>query len=89
MFQIPPFERLLNICGEDAVPALKIYDEFLDQIGREEIRDALEKTDEKNRKQSRVFKVLREKSHDFNDKIIELLRSKYPEKHPIHYSLLF
>ena len=81
-------QRLLDICGEAALPALMLYDGFLKALDDPSIRAQLEATTEKSRNDNEVFRALKDSGHHFSLKLMNLLHQTFWLGHPIHRALV-
>jgi hypothetical protein len=88
LLSLSPVERILEICGDRAIHSLHLYDEFLQEMGRSEVRSACEKITEADRDESELFRYLKNKGHEFTGRLISLLNATYDSGHPIHRSLI-
>src|SRR4051812_9546334 len=83
---IPVIDRVMKICGDQAFHALELYDSFLGEISREEVRRELEKTEENDRT-TEPFRRLKDEGHHFSWRLMSLFRQTYDISHPIHRSI--
>jgi predicted nucleotidyltransferase len=84
---MPVADRILDICGERSVYALKLYDEFLEALSHAEVRQALDETNETDRTKE-PFRTLKDKGHHFSWSLMSLLRDTYDISHPIHRAIV-
>lgn len=83
LLTLPVVDRLDRICGSRAVSALKLYDVFLGEMAKEDVRAQLDQTSEINR-ENEPFRKLKDLGHHFSWKLMSLLRETYDSSHPIH-----
>lgn len=84
---MPVVDRILAVCGERAIHALKIYDEFLEALSHLDVRKELNETTEIDRTKE-PFRTLKDKGHHFTWKLMSLLRDTYDSSHPIHRAIV-
>lgn len=86
----PPLERIRQVCGQKSDEALRIYDYFLNQFSRAEVRSEVASVNQNDGsvETSRAFAALKDRSGEFSRALIGLLRQQYREDHPIHEALL-
>jgi rubrerythrin len=87
--RLTPTERLKTICGAQSEKALLMYDEFLEQLSSEEVRDMLKRTREDRKTHSPEFRTFKNKGHHFTFELSRLLAATYEISHPIHAALKF
>jgi predicted nucleotidyltransferase len=87
-FAKTPTQRLLDICGDAAIPALKLYDDFLGALDNPEMRRELENTAEGQRNENETFRRLKDNGHHFSIKLMNLLDLSFGRSHPIHRALV-
>ena len=87
LLSMPVIDRVLHICGPRALQALKLYDEFMSALSREEVRRALDTTNEDQRSQE-PFRRLKDIGHHFSWKLLAVLRETYDSSHPIHRAIV-
>lgn len=86
LFDMPVVDRMLAVCGERALGALRLYDRFLGEMSKPEIRKALDATTVDTR-QSEVFRRLKDDGHHFSWELLSLFQHIYPPSHPIHRAI--
>ncbi|MBY0430067.1 MAG: hypothetical protein K2Q10_02635, partial [Rhodospirillales bacterium] len=89
LLALSPVERIIDICGSKALPALALYDFFLEEFSKETVRDECDSTTETNRHDQPTFRLLKNSGHEFSEKLRSLLNGTYDPGHPIHHALLF
>lgn len=84
---MPVADRVIDVCGERAVFALKLYDEFMEALASLEVRQSLDdtKADERTKE---PFRTLKDKGHHFSWSLVSLLRETYDVSHPIHRAIV-
>lgn len=82
----PPLERIEAICGDDAAPAIGHYTFFLEKMDCASDRKELESIAVDA--PPRIFEELRGRADDFRRTLVQLLRAKYDEDHPILTALI-
>jgi predicted nucleotidyltransferase len=87
-FAKTPIDRVLDICGDSALPALKLYDEFLKALGDSTIRKQLESTTERSRNKNETYRTLKDNGHHFSLKLLNALQYTFGDTHPIHRALV-
>jgi predicted nucleotidyltransferase len=89
LLALPPLERIQQICGPQSSGAVQLYNEFLEQLGREDVRKKLEKIKtQKAGRNSALFRELKNKGHRLSWELMALLDNTYHSSHPIHRSLI-
>ncbi len=88
LFYLPVIDRIIDICGNRSLRALRIYEEFLNEMGKPEIRSELDRVTEKNRNESEIFRVLKDRGHHFSWELLSLFKATYEPSHPIHKALV-
>jgi predicted nucleotidyltransferase len=83
LIDLPVIERVLKVCGDQAVNALQLYDAFLGEFAKEEIRSKLDETKESERTKE-PFRRLKDEGHHFSWRLMSLFRQTYDISHPIH-----
>lgn len=87
LLNMPVVERVLAVCGERAVHALELYDDFLEEFSKSEVRNALDLTKESEREHE-PFRTLKDNGHHFSWRLMSLLKETYEASHPIHRALV-
>lgn len=87
LFAIPAYERVSNIIGDQAQPALELYAEFLSALDDEYIRKTLSQPSPAG-EQSDEYNVLRDKAHRFRGHLVELLQAHYGNANPTLAALM-
>ena len=88
LIQLTPIERIFYVFGDSCIPALMIYENFLEQINNTSIRETLSQTDRVNRKENQEFRSLKNLGYHFSWELLSLFNQKYHRTHPIHNSIL-
>lgn len=88
LFAMPVVERVTHVCGTRAERALSLYDEFLGEFARADVRDACRTTREEDRDKSPVFRSLKNRGHVFSSRLHALLEETYDSGHPIRRALV-
>jgi predicted nucleotidyltransferase len=84
-----PIERVSDICGARANNALKMYDEFTQQMALPETRKMLKETTIDQKQHSSEFRNLKNMGHHFSWELSRLLSETYDASHPIHLAIKF
>jgi predicted nucleotidyltransferase len=87
LLSMPVIDRIATVCGPRSFQALELYDSFLEQLSREEVRKSLDAVSEADRL-SEPFRSLKDQGHHFTWKLMSLLRETYDASHPIHRALV-
>lgn len=88
LLRLPPLDRLVEVFGADrAGEALALYDGFLADINRAEVRHALDAPPVAVR-ETPLYRDLKTRGHRFSQALITLLRDHYPPQHLIHTLLV-
>lgn len=85
---LTPIERIQGICGGRSNKVLEMYDEFISNMSRAEVREMLNKT-HRTGGQSEEFRQLKNMGHHFSWELSKLLNSTYDISHPIHHAIKF
>lgn len=88
MINMPPIDRLLLALGEDIVPALTEYDNFLKLLDDKQSRDDLAGVKVLRETHSDLFRDVKASGHRYSKILVDVIRSKYPVDHPIRESLI-
>lgn len=92
LFNLTPVDRIKTICGTEASSkSLKLYDYFLENISKKEVREELDKTKEEDPLHSRPekYREMKNQSKHFSWALASLLKQTFDEAHPIHHALVF
>ena len=87
-FAKTPIDRVLDICGDLALPAMNLYDEFLKALSDCAIRRQLESTTEQLRNKNETYRTLKDNGHHFSLKLLNALVYTFGATHPIHRALV-
>lgn len=87
LFAMPVVDRLLAICGGRAHEALRLYDRFLGELGKPEVRSELNATTIETREKVESFRRLKDDGHRFSWELLSLFSHVYPPSHPIHRAI--
>jgi hypothetical protein len=88
LFSMPAIARVRHVCGSRSEAALALYDEFLEEFAKAEVRAHCDETTEANRHAMPIFRRLKDRSRDFSVLLTELLRDTFGTDHPIHRALV-
>jgi hypothetical protein len=90
LLNLSPLRRVQDVFGNDAEPAISIYEHFLSQFARPQVRQEVSRVrpDDDSRETNAVFRDLKSQGHEFSRALIELLKMRYAPAHPIHEALL-
>jgi hypothetical protein len=80
-------DRILAVCGEQAVHALRLYDNFLAELSKSQVRAKLDSIGEAQR-QEEPFRRLKDEGHHFSWRLMKLFHQTYDVSHPIHRLML-
>jgi hypothetical protein len=83
LLSMPVVERVLAVCGEPAFRALELYDSFLGEFAKREVRTELDKIREDDRT-TEPFRRLKDDGHHFSWRLMSLFKQTYDLSHPIH-----
>jgi predicted nucleotidyltransferase len=86
--EIPPIERIAQVCGASADLALASYDVFLKALDDAETRKLLETIKAADRKRHEQFRRLKNEGQHFSEHLASALRTTYSISHPIHRSII-
>lgn len=90
LFSLPVLERIASVSGpSESKEILGIYENFVEKISDENVRQKLKEVKREGRNESEEFKELRSLGEEFSFALSKWLQEKYPREHPIHHSLLF
>lgn len=87
LISMPVIDRVSTICGARSIQALSLYDKFLEELSKAEVRTALDNTTEGDR-MDEPFRSLKDMGHHFSWKLMSLLRETYDVSHPIHRAIV-
>ncbi|WP_454020425.1 DUF294 nucleotidyltransferase-like domain-containing protein [Azospirillum sp. Marseille-Q6669] len=87
LFEMPVIERVRHICGDRAEQALALYDDFLGDFSKAEVREECDKVTEGQRNNSQLYRRLKNKGHEFSGRLMNVLKNNYDDGHPIFRSL--
>ena len=87
--RMTPIERIIYCTGRKSEQALYLYNYFLTEISKEEVRKKLDAATPENSKDNREFRNLKNESKHFSWALSLLLKQTYDERHPIHHALIF
>lgn len=83
-----PVERIIDVCGDSAIKAISIYDNFIARISETSVRHHLEQLPTEHRDSDSIFRDLKNEGHHFTWALMKLLKDTFEESHPIHRSLV-
>lgn len=91
LFSLPILERINRLSDQEASVSeiFRIYQEFVEKISDERVRKALKKVKKSSREESQEFQELRKLGEDFSNALLNWIKIKYHDDHPIHHSLVF
>lgn len=87
--RMTPIERIIYCAGRKSEQALHLYNYFLTEISKEEVRKKLDAATPENSKENEEFRNLKNESKHFSWALSLLLKQTYDERHPIHHALIF
>jgi predicted nucleotidyltransferase len=87
LLSAPPHQRLRQLAGEKAYPALELYAEFLNALDDNTTRDTLQ-TALPPGQESPAFMELRRKAQKFRDSLLEVLHSQFDKGNPTLAALM-
>jgi hypothetical protein len=83
LLSMPVIERVIAVCGDRAFHALELYDFFMGEFAKREVRAALDNTTEEDRTHE-PFRRLKDDGHHFSWRLMSLFKDTYDISHPIH-----
>lgn len=89
LLELPPIERITNVCPGMTAQVLDIYNCFLSQLSNRDVRAALGTVTQDPATHSETFVNLRKLGSEFTDALVALLQLKYRPDHPIHKAVMF
>ncbi len=90
MFEMPAFDRIAFVCGEQSAQRLKeLYDVFLKKMADADMRSHLENLEWKDKKDDAKFRYLKNESHYFGRELMGLFESSFHSSHPIRTTVIF
>ncbi|MGJ0376919.1 nucleotidyltransferase domain-containing protein [Aliarcobacter cryaerophilus] len=87
--KMTPIERIKYCTGNKSKQVLYLYNYFLTEISKEEVRKKLDEATPDNSKKNEEFRNLKNESKHFSWALSLLLKQTYDERHPIHHALTF
>jgi uncharacterized protein len=84
-----PLERIRRVCGDAATGILSLYNHFLEEFEKEDVRAELETVNPDKRNESHRFRALKDEGQAFFDELSRTLANCYAPNHLIHRALLF
>jgi len=88
LLSLTPIERIQTVCGSRAEKALKLYDDFLGNFAKENIRNKLNSLTMDTARDSKLFRQLKNGGHHFTWELLKLLKETYDQSHPIRRALI-
>jgi predicted nucleotidyltransferase len=88
LLSLTPIERIQEICGTRSEKALKLYDVFLGEISKKDVRSELNRLTMNNARGSETFLRLKNGGHHFTWELLKLLKETYHPTHPINRALI-
>jgi hypothetical protein len=90
LFGMTPIERIRYICGDaSSKRLLEMYDVFLEETGKTETREHLDKLDRGSRTDDPIFRDLKNEGHYFSRELMGLFHRTFHASHPIHMAVVF
>lgn len=90
LLNMAPQERISFIVGDNStIKLLKIYNEFISEISKAEVRSELEKVERDNRQDVDIYRKLKNSSQHFEWEMEKIMTVCFPKSHPIHTALIF
>lgn len=87
LLAVPAHQRLLQLAGEKAYPALELYAEFLEALNDKATRDALSKTLPPGH-ESTEFMKLRGQAQQFRLSLLDVLHCQFDKENPTVAALM-
>ncbi|MEW8627052.1 MAG: nucleotidyltransferase domain-containing protein [Candidatus Thiodiazotropha sp.] len=87
--RMPPVERVQQICGVRSEKVIQMYDEFLENLSDQNVRDLLNRTTFDRDLHTPEFRKLKNQGHHFSWELSKLLSERYDSAHPIHIAIKF
>lgn len=90
LFGMTPIERIKYICGDSSSKRLlEMYDVFLEETAKPEVRSHLDTLDRDARTDDPVFRDLKNEGHYFSRELMGLFHRTFHASHPIHMAVVF
>lgn len=89
LLNLSPIERVQLVCGNFAADAIDLYDSFLCEISRGEIRSEFNTVTHSKKTHTPNFKRMQSGGRNFTISLVKIIREKYALNHPIHNALIF
>lgn len=89
LFDLPPLDRVVHICGEAATEKmLRSYEAFLDCISDDEKRRQLESLG-KNGRDDPLYREMKDEGHQFALELMKLFETRFDPAHPIRRAIIY
>ncbi|ENP8324239.1 TPA: nucleotidyltransferase domain-containing protein [Vibrio vulnificus] len=90
LLEYTPIDRIKEIVGQNISEKMVAhYANFLTEISKPEIRDALEGITRENKDECSEYRKLKNLSQHFNWEMEKCFLNEFPSSHPIHGAMLF
>ncbi len=89
LFDMPVIDRMIEICGKlNVQPTLQSYNQFLEKLEQQLVRDELKKLSKDNR-DNPLFRELKNEGHHFTRELLKLFEHTFDSTHPIRRAIIF
>lgn len=90
LFNLPPLERVVEICGEAATERMRsCYEFFLGCITEDATRHRLETLDRSRRNDDSLFRDLKNEGYQFTRELLKLFETTFHSTHPIRRAIIY
>lgn len=90
LLEFTPIDRIQKIVGKNVSEKMvEFYANFLTEISKSSIREALEKITRENKDECNEYRKLKNLSQHFNWEMEKCFLNEFPSSHPIHGAMLF
>jgi len=89
LLELPPLDRIVDVCGADGARVLRGYDNFLSWMSDPSRRALLRETVEDRKLHSELFREMKNAGHHFSWELESLLHRRFAPTHPIYQAILF
>lgn len=86
LFSLTPLARIQTLTDQEV--NIDLYEQFLQEISKPEVRLELKNVKKEDRKQNPIYVKLNDLSEQFSQNLLSALNNKYLEEHPIHQALI-
>lgn len=90
LLEFTPIDRIQKIVGKNVSEKMvEFYANFLTEISKSNIREALEQITRENKDECNEYRKLKNLSQHFNWEMEKCFLNEFPSSHPIHGAMLF